>query len=70
MAGVYYFGGAFYGNPLTSVIIEGKSSADDFEEYKGTVHGLPTTPFGWDENITCIKDNDTNVENGCITWMG
>ena len=57
---------AFAGNPLTSVIIEGKNSADDFDIYRNA-NG---TPFSWDPNVTCIKDNDENVENGCIIWKG
>ena len=64
------FESAFHNNPLSSVIIEGKSSASEFEKYSNTVYGVYYTPFTWDENVTCIKDNDENIENGCITWLG
>ena len=67
--GVWYKG-SFYGNPIQSVIIEGKSSANEFTRYGNTINDRYYTPFSWDENITCVKDNDENVENGCITWMG
>lgn len=64
--GVSNFAGAFAANPLTSVTIEGKSSFSDFIHYSIDYD----TPFSWDPNVTCVKDNDGNVENGCITWLG
>lgn len=57
---------AFGGNRLTSVIIQGKSSSSDFTLYNNT-HG---NMWGWDENITCVPNNTSNVTNGCITWTG
>ena len=65
-----YFDAAFNNNPLSSVIIEGKSSASEFIRYGNKINGVYYTPFSWDENVTCIKDNDENIENGCITWKG
>ncbi len=51
----------FDGNKLTSVIINGKSSSSEFSTYGNN-------PWGWDSNVTCVKNNTENVENGCITW--
>lgn len=61
---------AFKGNPMQSVIIEGKTSASEFEAFIRSDITPNGTPFIWDENVTCVKDNMTNVENGCITWLG
>ncbi len=53
--------GAFTGNQLTSVTIQGKSSSSDFDTYTEDI-------WGWDPDVTCVKDNTSNVSNGCITW--
>ena len=63
-----YYRAAFHENPLRSVTIKGKSSASEFAVYHGTVNGVSKTPFAWASDVTCVKDNDTNVTNGCITW--
>ena len=54
--------GAFDGNQLTSVIIQGKSSSNEFTAYQ--------PEWRWASNLTCVADNTSNVENGCITWEG
>ncbi len=64
------YNGAFERNPLRTVYIEGKSSTDDFEKYYDGKDGKITTPFGWADDVTCVKDNDHNVTNGCIIWQG
>ena len=64
--GFYFFSRAFGCNPLTSVIIEGKSSYSEFD----SIPNGQGMPFSWDSNVTCIIDNEENIENGCITWMG
>ncbi len=51
----------FSGNALSSIIIEGKSSSSEFESYPGEWNG-------WANDVTCVKDNTSNVTNGCITW--
>ena len=43
-----------------NVIIKGKSSSSDFTTYK--VRWL------WAKDVTCVKNNTSNVTNGCITW--
>ena len=63
-----YFARAFNDNPLRSVVIKGKSSESDFEVYRATQSGLSGTPFDWADDVTCVKDNNGNVTNGCITW--
>ena len=55
--------GPFEGNPLTSVIIKGKSSSSDFNVYGDHI-------WGWSNDVTCVTDNTSNVEGGCITWEG
>lgn len=55
---------------VKSVIIEGKDSASEFSTYGSNISGVYYTPFSWDENVTCIKNNNENVSNGCITWLG
>ena len=45
---------------LRNVIIKGKSSSSDFTTYN--------VKYNWAKDVTCIKDNTSNVENGCITW--
>ena len=53
---------AFDENKLESVIIEGKTSSGAFSTYGNYL-------WGWDDNVSCVKNNITNVENGCITWL-
>ncbi len=55
--------GAFTGNQIASVTIEGKSSSNDFDTYTDNI-------WGWDSNVTCVKDNTSNISNGCIIWNG
>ena len=57
---------AFWKNQLKSVTIEGKSSSGNFTTYE-------TSLWGWASaaNRTCtVTDNTSNVEGGCITWLG
>ena len=54
--GLLVYSKAFAENPLTSVIIEGKSSASEFEVFRDG----DGTPFSWDPNVTCVKDNLEN----------
>ena len=51
---------AFENNNLKQVTIQGKSSSSDFTTY------YPN--WGWASDVTCVKDNTSNVTNGCITW--
>lgn len=51
---------AFDKNQLATVRIEGKTSSSDFTTYSSPI-------WGW-ADVSCIKDNTSNVENGCITW--
>ncbi len=67
---INYWAGAFWGNPLRSVTILGKSSADEFVKYHDNIHSEISYPFGWASDVTCVKNNDTNVPNGCIIWEG
>ncbi len=55
--GQYAFGRR---NALRSVTIKGKSSSSEFSVYD--------SPFDWATDVTCVKNNTSNVENGCITW--
>ena len=50
-------------NYLRRVIIKGKSSASEFT-------GGYNPNWAWAEDVTCVKDNTENVENGCIIWEG
>ena len=52
--------GAFFNNQLTSVTIKTKTSSSQFTTYQPS--------WGWASNVTCVKDNTSNVTNGCITW--
>ena len=52
--------GAFSDNKLTSVTIKGKTSSSEFTTYSPN--------WGWASSVTCVKDNTSNVTNGCITW--
>ena len=52
---------AFSHNQLTSVIIKGKSSSSDFDVYGSSI-------WGWASGVTCVKNNTSNVTNGCIKW--
>ena len=54
---------SFGSNKLTSVIIEGKSSSSGFTGYTSNI-------WGWASGVTCVKNNTSNVTNGCITWNG
>ena len=49
-------------NELRSIIIKGKNSSSEFSStwYTGDK--------GWASDVTCVKDNKQNVENGCIIW--
>ena len=51
---------AFARSKLTSVIIKGKNSSSEFSTY------YPN--WGWASDVTCTKNNTSNVTNGCITW--
>ena len=51
---------AFWGNNLKQVTIKGKKSSDEFSIYNPN--------WGWASDVTCVKDNTSNVTNGCITW--
>ncbi len=53
-------GYAFWENNLKQVTIKGKTSSSEFETY------LPN--WGWASDATCVKDNTSNVPNGCIIW--
>ena len=54
---------AFQNNQLTSVTIEGKTSSSDFTTYG-------TSIWGWANGVSCVRNNTSNVEGGCITWTG
>ena len=51
---------AFSYNNLKQVTIKEKTSSSEFTLY------IPY--WGWSSDVTCIKDNESNVTNGCITW--
>lgn len=51
---------SFTGNNLTSVTIKGKTSSSEFTYY--------SPGWDWASDVTCVKNNTSNVENGCITW--
>ena len=52
--------GAFSDNNLKQVTIQGKSSSSEFITY--------SPKWGWASDVTCVKNNTSNVTNGCITW--
>lgn len=52
---------AFRYNNLKSVIIKGKTKSSEFTKYN-------SPNWGWADDVTCVKNNTENVENGCITW--
>ena len=52
---------AFTNNQLTSVIIKTKTSSSEFSKYGNY-------PWSWASDVTCVKNNTSNVTNGCITW--
>ena len=52
---------AFAENQLTSVTIKTKTSSSQFSTYGSNL-------WGWANGVTCIKDNTSNVTNGCIKW--
>jgi len=52
---------AFADNQLTSVTIKTKTSSSQFSSYGNSI-------WGWKSDVTCVKDNTSNVTNGCITW--
>ena len=52
--------GAFSDNNLKQVTIQGKSSSNEFTTY--------SPGWGWASDVTCVKNNTSNVTNGCITW--
>ena len=49
-------------NYLRRVVIKGKSSSSEFSTYD--------PDWAWASDVTCVKDNTENVENGCIIWEG
>lgn len=51
---------AFNDNSFTSVTIKGKTSSSEFTSYNPN--------WGWSSSVTCVKNNTSNVTNGCITW--
>ena len=51
---------AFRNNNLKQVTIQGKSSSNEFTTY--------SPGWGWASDVTCVKNNTSNVTNGCITW--
>ena len=51
---------AFSNNNLKQVTIQGKSSSSEFITY--------SPKWGWASDVTCVKNNTSNVTNGCITW--
>ncbi len=59
----YIDDGAFSSNQIKTVIVKGKTSSSQFEHWNNSI-------FGWASDITCTKDNTSNVTNGCITWEG
>ncbi len=71
--GEFVFRGAFHQNPLRKVYIEGKLSSSDFEVFKTKSSPYDDNyvyPFEWADDVTCVKNNEQNVENGCIKWLG
>ncbi len=54
---------AFGTNSIKNVIIKNKTSSTQFTTYGSQI-------YGWDNSVTCVKDNTSNVANGCITWNG
>lgn len=54
------FYASFNNNQLRSVTIKGKTKSSEFSVYSPN--------WGWASDVTCVKDNTENVENGCITW--
>ena len=53
---------AFCSNNFKNAIIKGKTSSSEFKTYSPS--------WSWNSKVTCIKNNTSNVENGCITWEG
>ena len=51
---------AFRNNNLKQVTIQGKSSSNEFTTY--------SPGWGWASDVICVKNNTSNVTNGCITW--
>ena len=51
---------AFTANSFKSVTIKGKTKNSEFSTYSPN--------WGWADDVTCVKDNTSNVENGCIIW--
>ena len=52
---------AFYDNQLSSVVIKERNNSSQFSTYG-------TDIWGWASGVTCVKNNTSNVTNGCITW--
>ena len=51
---------AFSTNQLTAVTIKTKTSSSEFTTYSPN--------WGWKSSVSCVKNNTSNVTNGCITW--
>ena len=49
-------------NQLRSIIVKGKTSSSQFP------YTWYTGDKGWASDVTCVKDNTSNVTNGCIIW--
>ena len=51
---------AFANNNFKMIKIKEKAKSSEFSTYKPN--------WGWADDVTCVKNNTENVENGCITW--
>ncbi len=64
MAKISNIGYSIFGdNKLKSVTIKGLSKYNKELSY----YSLDNI-FDWDDSITCVKNNESNEENGCIKW--
>ena len=51
---------AFANNNFKIIKIKSKTKNSEFSTYSPN--------WGWADDVSCVKDNTENVENGCITW--
>ena len=51
---------SFKDNNFKSITIKSKTQYGEFKTYKPN--------WGWAADVTCVKDNTSNVANGCISW--